>query len=331
MTLPIWRSLLFVPVHVRRFQDKARTLAVDAIQLDLEDSVPESEKDAARTLVEASARYVSRDDGARGADVVVRINRPLSQAVRDIEASIGPDVTALALPKVSGADHIRLLAEHAAEVEARRGLPEGHTRFIAMVETADALFSIREIARAHPRVVAITLGGEDFATSAGMVPEPDGLLLPKQMTIFAAAAAGVLPLGFVGSIAEYRDTEKFRAIVRRARRLGFRGAGCIHPVQAAILNEEFRPDATELEWARRVVDAYAVGEGGGTRRGHGRRAHDRRADRAARRGAAGLGGGGGGAGVSWPDQRSCATGRYGASLSERRAAIAASASGSWAA
>lgn len=261
--IPTWRSLLFVPVNVQRFQDKARTLAVDAIQLDLEDSVPESEKDAARKLVVDSARYVSRDAGARGTDVVVRINRPLSQAVPDMEASICPDVKALALPKVSGPDHIRLLAEHASEIEAKRGLPDGHTQFIAMVETADALFCIREIAAAHSRVVALTLGGEDFATSAGMVPEPEGLLLPKQMAVFAAAAAGILPLGFVGSIAEFRDEAKFRAIVRRSRRLGFRGAGCIHPTQATILNEEFRPDASELDWARRVVEAYEAAKAEG--------------------------------------------------------------------
>lgn len=250
---PAWRSLLFVPVNVRRFLEKARTLEVDAIQLDLEDSVPEAEKEGARRLVAEAARFAA----GGGADVVVRINRPLAQAVPDMEASICPEVTALALPKVMGAEHVRLLAEHAADVERRRGLPDGHTRFIVMVETAEALFRIEEIARAHPRVVALTLGGEDFATSAGMEPEPEGLLMPKQMAVFAAAAAGILPLGFVGSIAEFKDIERFRQIVRRSRKLGFRGAGCIHPAQAQVLNEEFRPAEAELAWARRVVDAYA--------------------------------------------------------------------------
>jgi citrate lyase subunit beta/citryl-CoA lyase len=253
-TLPTWRSLLFVPVNVPRFVEKAPTIEVDAIQLDLEDSIPLDEKERARALVPTAAAQVNKG----GADVVVRINRPLGMAVRDIEASICPEVTALALPKVSGPDHIRLLAEHVAEVEAQRGLPEGHTRFIAMVETADAVFRLREIAGADSRVIAITLGGEDFATSAGMEPEPEGLLLPKQMTVFAAAAAGILPLGFVGSIAEFKDVERFRATIRRSKRLGFRGAACIHPLQAKVLNEEFRPSAEELSWARRVTEAYDV-------------------------------------------------------------------------
>ena len=96
-----------------------------------------------------------------------------------------------------------------------------------------------EIARAHPRIAAIDLGAEDFALSAGMVPEPEGLLYPKQRIVFAARAAGVQPLGFVGSIAEFKDQEAFRAIVRRSRKLGFVGASCIHPLQVSVLNEEF--------------------------------------------------------------------------------------------
>ena len=70
--LPVWRSLLFVPVTQRRFVDGAARRGADAIILDLEDSVAASEKDRARTLVPEAAEIVSRG----GADVVVRINRP---------------------------------------------------------------------------------------------------------------------------------------------------------------------------------------------------------------------------------------------------------------
>jgi citrate lyase subunit beta/citryl-CoA lyase len=254
--LPVWRSLLFVPVNVERFVESAHRRDADVIQLDLEDSVPPSEKDRARTLVPAAAAKVARG----GAEVVVRINRPLAMAVRDIEASVCPGVACLALPKVTSADHIRLLAEHTAEVEAKQGMAIGTTRFIAMVETADAWFRMREIAGADPRVVALTLGAEDFATSVGMLPEPEGLLAPKQAMVIAAAAAGVLPLGFVGSIAGYKDLDGFRQIIRRSRALGFRGAGCIHPDQARILNEEFAPQPDELAHATRVVEAYAAAQ-----------------------------------------------------------------------
>jgi citrate lyase subunit beta / citryl-CoA lyase len=259
--LPVWRSLLFVPVTQRRFVDGAARRGADAIILDLEDSVAASEKERARELVPEAAAIVSRG----GADVVVRINRPLRMAVRDIEAAVGPGVLALALPKVDSAEHVRLLAEIVDEVEAERGMAVGTTRLIAMVETAVAFFHLAEIARAHPRLCALTLGAEDFATSAGILPEAEALSMPKQMAVFAARAAGIMPLGFIGSIAEFHDLDGFRQTIRHSRRFGFIGASVIHPSQVPILNAEFPPGAEEVDHARRVLAAYdrALAEGVG--------------------------------------------------------------------
>ena len=253
--------MLFVPVTAKRFVDGAARRGADAIILDLEDSVAASEKERARALVPEAAETVSRG----GADVVVRINRPLRLAVRDIEAAVSPGVLALALPKVDSPEHVRLLAEIVDEVEAERGLAPGTTRFIAMVETAAAFFRIAEIARAHPRLCALNLGAEDFALSAGILPDAEGLFMPKQMAVFAARAAGIMPLGFIGTVAEFHDLDGFRQTIRRSRRLGFIGASVIHPSQVPILNEEFRPGAAEIEHARRVVTAYdkALAEGVG--------------------------------------------------------------------
>jgi citrate lyase subunit beta/citryl-CoA lyase len=250
--LPVWRSMLFVPVTQRRFVEGAARRGADAIILDLEDSVAASEKERARTLVPEAAEIVSRG----GADVVVRLNRPLRMTVRDLEAAIGPRVQAVALPKAESADHVRLVAEIIDEVEAERGMPIGTTKMLAMVETASAFFRIAEIAKAHPRLVGLNLGAEDFALSAGMLPEAEGLFMPKQMCVFAARGAGIMPLGFVGTVAEFHDLDGFRETVRRSRRLGFMGASVIHPSQVAILNEEFRPGASEIDHARRVVAAY---------------------------------------------------------------------------
>jgi len=257
--LPVWRSLLFVPVTAKRFVDGAARRGADAIILDLEDSVAASEKERARTLVPEAAEIVSRG----GADVVVRVNRPLRLAVRDIEAVVGPRVLALALPKTDSAEPVRLIAEIVDEVEAERGVAPGSTRLIAMVETAAAFFHIAEIARAHPRLCALNLGAEDFATSAGISPDAEALSMPKQMAVFAARAAGIMPLGFIGSIAEFHDLDGFRQTIRRSRRFGFIGASVIHPSQVPILNEEFRPNALEVDHARRVVAAYdkALAEG----------------------------------------------------------------------
>ena len=247
--LPVWRSLMYVPVNVDRFVDKAHTRGADANQLDLEDSIPPAEKDKARTLVEKAAAKVRRG----GADVVVRINRPLSLTVRDLEHSILPDVDGIAITKAESGSHVKLLDELVSELEAKRGMPIGHTQFITMIETADAFARIAEIPRASPRVIAMNIGGEDFALDCNMEPDDDALLHPKQHMIIAARAAGVMPIGFIGTVADFSDWEKFRLMVRRSRRLGFDGAGCIHPGQVTIVNEEYTPSAEEVAYARKVI------------------------------------------------------------------------------
>jgi len=259
--LPVWRSLLFVPVTVPKFVEGAPTRGADAIILDLEDSIPLADKERARGLVPEAARIVA----SRGADVVVRVNRPWRMLVRDLEAAVGPGVAALALPKIESAEHVQAIAEIVDEIEQERGMARGATKLLPMIETASGFFRTEAVARSHPRVVALTVGAEDLALSVGMLPEAEALFYPKQHAIIAARAAGILPLGFLGTVAEFADLGAFRATIRRSRRLGFLGAACIHPSQVAILNEEYRPAAAEIEHARRMVAAYetAVAENRG--------------------------------------------------------------------
>jgi citrate lyase subunit beta/citryl-CoA lyase len=261
-TLPVWRSALYVPANVPRFIDGAHRRGADAIIVDLEDSVPFAERPATRRDLQATAENVARG----GADVIVRINRPWRQAMPDLEAAIGPRVQALAVTKVDSADHIRLIAEVVSELEAERGMTVGATQLVAMIETPDAWFRMGDIARADRRIVALTLGGEDFALTMGMLPTAEALFMPKQQLAIAARAAGILPLGFIGTVADYKDLDAFRHTVRRSRRLGFRGASVIHPSQVPILNEEFSPPAEEVSAARKIVAAYeaAVAAGRGS-------------------------------------------------------------------
>jgi citrate lyase subunit beta / citryl-CoA lyase len=259
--LPVWRSLLYVPVNVERFVEKAHTRGADVLQLDLEDAVPLAEKANARKLVEKNAARVRRG----GADVVVRINQPLSLAVRDLEHSICPDVDGIAITKADSASHVRLLDQLVTELEEKRGMPVGHTKFLVMIETTDAFSRIDEIPRASPRTVGMLIGGEDFALDMNAQPDGDVLLHPKQRMIIAARAAGVMPLGFIGTVADFSDWDRFRDMVRRARRFGFDGAGCIHPGQVKIVNEEYTPSEEEVAYARKVIqmdkEAAASGRG----------------------------------------------------------------------
>ncbi len=250
--LPNWRSLLYVPATRESFVAKAHTRGADAIILDLEDAVAPAEKPAARAALAAAIPSVRQN----GAEVCVRINRPLRMAVQDIEAAVAAGADVLVLTKLMGPEHVRLLSELIAESEAAHGVPLGRTRCIGLVETADALSAMEAIARADPRMVALGAGGEDLATDLGAEPSPDALYLPKMMAVMAARAAGILPLGFIGSVAGLSDPEGYRDMLRRSRKLGFACASCVHPSQVPVINAEYGDSEEELDRARRMVAAF---------------------------------------------------------------------------
>jgi len=257
--LPVWRSLLYVPVNVEKYVDKAHTRGADCIQLDLEDSVPAAEKDNARKLVPEAAKRVRR----AGADVVVRINSPLENAFKDLEFSVDANVDGVAVTKTQSAEYVKRIDDFISKLESKRNLKAGRIRLIAMIETPAAFFEMPAIAKASPRTAAMNIGGEDFALETGMEPLEETLLMPKQQMVFAARAAGILPLGFIASVAGFGEWEAFRRMVRRSRRFGFMGAGCIHPGQVPIVNEEYTPAAEEAAFARRVIEENAAAEAAG--------------------------------------------------------------------
>ena len=259
--LPAWRSALFVPAHVEKFVAKAHTRGADAIILDLEDSVPLPEKASARGAVPGAAAQIA----GHGLDVLVRINRPWRLAVRDLEASICAQVHTITVPKVASADHLAFIAEIIDEIEIDKGLTPGHTKLLAFIEGVGGLAQVDAIARASSRLIGLFLGAEDFSAEVGMQPTAEGLFGPNQQIVFAARRAGILPFGFVGSIADYSDLDAFRARIRQARALGFVGALGIHPSQVGIMNEEFVPSAEEVDHARGLLAAYeqALAEGRG--------------------------------------------------------------------
>lgn len=261
MAAPNWRSLLFVPATAEKFVAKAHTRGADVIILDLEDSIPAGEKDTARAALAAGAKSV----GQAGAAVCVRINRALEMSIPDIAAAVMPEVTVLMLPKLMGPEHVKLLSEVVAAREAALGLAIGHTRFIGVVETPQALPALPAIAGADPLMAALGVGIEDLCTELESVPGADAIYVFGMQVIAAARGAGILPMGSVGAFADFSDLDAYRASLRRSRRLGFGCASCIHPSQVAIVNEEYGPSPAELDRARRLIAAFeaALAEGQG--------------------------------------------------------------------
>lgn len=244
--------MLFVPATSDRFIESALRQPADALQIDLEDSVAHDQKELARQRLPGIADRFA----AAGYDVLVRVNRPWRQLVRDREASVRHSVRTVTLPKVPDASAVRAVAEILSELESLAGMSIGHTRIIAMIEEAEGLHNMADIAAAHPRMQGIIVGAEDLAVSMRMAVNEDSLYVPNVMAVAAARRAGITPIGFIGSVADFSDEEKFRLKVQRARCLGFEGAFCIHPKQVPIVNAAFSPDAEEIGHAEALLSEF---------------------------------------------------------------------------
>lgn len=241
MSFATARSLLFAPGNDERKLEKALAAGADAVVADLEDAVPATEKEAARTV----ARRVL--GGAATASLVaVRVNAAGTEHWgADLQAVADLELDALVLPK--------------ATPEAVGALGPDGPPVVAIVETALGVRHAYETARL-PRVAALVLGAVDLGLELGLEPRADGqeVLYARSRLVLESAAAGLRsPFDLVH--VDTRDDEGLEAEARLARSLGFRGKACIHPAQVAIVNRVFSPTGEERERARRVVEAYERG------------------------------------------------------------------------
>jgi citrate lyase beta subunit len=239
--LALVRSVLFAPAGEERKLRKAPASAADAVVADLEDATPPGEKVAARAVVEA----VWADAEARTTRGL-RVNPPGSEWFdADLELSGRLALDFLMLPKAT---------PEAVEALGPDGLP-----VLAIVETADGLRRAYETA-ATTRVFALALGSHDLGAELLIEPRADGLelLYARSQLVTDSAAAG-LRSPFDTVFLDFRHPSGLEQEARLARTLGFGGKLCIHPDQLGVVNDVFGPSDAELEWARRVLDAYAAG------------------------------------------------------------------------
>lgn len=258
----IRRSTLILPVNVPRFVEKAHLRGADAVMLDLEDAVPGPEKASARRRIREAIPRVSRG----GAEVFVRVNHDPAHLAEDLEASVSPGLNGICFPKTESAGDVERLAAQVADLERRRGITPGRTELAVLIETPRGLLNAEAIAGASGRIRTISLGPEDYCLELGVEPSLDGTELHYALSsvVTVCKAAGLAPMGLLGSIAGFRDLEAFERAAARARDLGCVGASCIHPDQVAVLNRVFSPPPETVERAGRTVEMFETGLRNGT-------------------------------------------------------------------
>ncbi len=251
----ILRTLLFVPGNQERRIEKARSVPADALMLDLEDSVPPSEKDSARKMVAASINELALG----GQEVFVRTNSlPTPYAVPDIKAVVTKGLRGLLLPKSESADDIYKADVLIADAEKKAGLEVGSIGLLALVETPKGIINAYEIASASSRILGITFGAEDYALEMGINRTKEGaeIYYPRMVIALACHAANVLAIDCVYT--DVRDSEGLIRETRLVGQMGFQGKLVIHPDQVGPVNQIFIPAEEEITHARRVVEVFEV-------------------------------------------------------------------------
>ena len=242
------RSVLYLPASNERALEKAKTLPVDALILDLEDGVAVDAKRAAREL--ACAAVVSGAYGTR--ELTIRVNglgSPWHEDDLAAACAAGPD--GIVVPKVGTAQEVRSLA---AAMDAA-GAPE-RTALWVMIETPRAILDCAEIGSASPRLTVFVLGTNDMVKELGTLPVPGRapLLTALSLAVLGARAARVAMLD--GVYNDVRDATGFEEECRQGRELGFDGKTLIHPGQAEAANRIFAPSDEDVETARRTITAF---------------------------------------------------------------------------
>lgn len=249
------RSALFVPATRLDLLEKALAGPADAVIVDLEDAVGPAEKPAARRAL--------RDRLGQGAlarkPLLVRVNGPVLDLVEDLRAVVGlPGVQGLVLPKAESPSVVHLLQEalEALEASGGAGASVAPLSVVCLVESVAGLAQAGALA-ALPRVCGLALGPEDYAAQLGVEPAP-GLLGPAVVRLAEAARpAGKALWAVPDTLTRYDDPDALLDAARAARGLGATGALCIHPRQVEAASVAFDLPQTAVDWAARVVAAFA--------------------------------------------------------------------------
>lgn len=260
MTIRPRRSVLYMPGSNARALEKARTIAADALILDLEDAVAPDMKETARTQVASAIA----EGGYGPRELIIRINglsTPWGEADLEAAAKAAPD--AILVPKVSSAEDVAIIGRKLAAL----GCPES-VKIWVMMETPLAMLNAGAIASAAAsadgkRLACFVMGTNDLAkeTRARLVP---GRLPMAGWLSTCVAAARAYGLDIVdGVYNDFNNLEGFAAECAEGRDFGMDGKTLIHPKQVEPCNEAFSPAEAEVEWAKKIIAAFDLPENRG--------------------------------------------------------------------
>jgi citrate lyase subunit beta/citryl-CoA lyase len=252
MTIRPRRSVLYMPGSNARALEKAKTLAVDGVILDLEDSIAPDAKETARQQVANAVKA----GGFGSREVFIRVNGvDTPWHAEDLSAAAHAAPDAILVPKVSTADTLELVGRRLLDMHI-----DQKTRVWAMIETPLAIFNILSIAAeardSEARLAGLIMGTNDLAkdTRARLVPGRAPMLGWLSLCVAAARIHGIDIID--GVYNDLADEKGFAAECAQGAELGFDGKTLVHPNQIAPCNKAFSPSANEVAQARKLMEAF---------------------------------------------------------------------------
>ena len=245
-----------MPGDDRHKIEKALTLKVDCICMDMEDGVAPARKAEARRSIAKALRELD----FAASEKLARINAVgTGMEQQDIQAVLPQRPDGIVIPKVEEASQIQWASDLIEAAELERGWPLNSIRLLVDVETAKGIMNLKEIA-SHPRLDALIFGGEDFAVSVGATRTPAAieLLYARQAVLTAAAANGLQAIDIV--TIDFKDLDALRDEAVFGAGLGYTGKQIIHPAQVEPVQTAFTPDAEAVAKARRIVEGFAASQ-----------------------------------------------------------------------
>jgi len=254
------RSMLFVPGNVEHRLAKALQLPADALIIDLEDSVPLTEKAAARNLATIALR-----EQRRGL-AYVRVNAlATGMTIEDLNAVVLEGLDGIVLSKTEEAADLLKIDWYLNHLENKLGLPAGGIDLIPLVENSRGIINASAICAAVPRVKKICFGAIDYTADLGVKLTESGTELHYARSHLVNASRAAALEGPIDTVyPEIKNLEGYERDVRLGAALGFQGKLVLHPGQIEPANRIFSPTAEEIAMARKIVAAFEEAEARGS-------------------------------------------------------------------
>lgn len=259
----LMRSLMFVPAHNNKLLESAVKRDADVLLLDIEDSVPSSEKQKARNNIKDFVKRTDFNDKL----LFPRVNdRESGELLKDAYQLTIRGISGFLYPKAKKGEDIYFFGKLLETIEYEKNIPIGTFKIIPLIETAGAVMNIQDICTSCPnRVIAVAFGCEDFVTDLGGKHDNEGqsIFTARAMIAMGAKANGVIPIDTVHI--KVHDLDDLERNLKISKKLGYEGMLILNPKELPLAHRYFSPSEDELSWAKEMLflseEAISLGKG----------------------------------------------------------------------